>query len=111
MERPELDFKQLAEDFSRQSTRAQATLMFKLIECLGPMVTRSALKYCLRRLDVINEQLPDSHPGKKKFLSYGADNRRKAGERRNKAVSKGRAIDMVGTSDTASSQVFDSERW
>lgn len=68
---PKLDFEALSYQVAGLSTRAQATFMYQLINRLGPMVLRTVIKYCCRRLDYINETLPDTHPYKEKYLSYG----------------------------------------
>jgi hypothetical protein len=71
MEQGRLDFDETAQILEGLSTKAQATFMYKMINKMGPMLLRTIIRYCCRRLDTINEQLPDEHPHKERYLSYG----------------------------------------
>lgn len=75
MEQGRLDFDETAQILEGMSTRAQATFFYKMIGKCGPMLLRTIIRYCCKRLDSINEGLPDDHPHKQRYLSYGKTHR------------------------------------
>lgn len=66
-----LDFKATVETLTSLSTKAQCTFLYLLISVLSPMVLRTIMRYCCRRLDQINKELPDTHPYKSQYLNRG----------------------------------------
>lgn len=68
-----IDFKELADKIGVLNTRAQATLMYEIMQHLGAGLCRSTIKYAKSRLDKINEGLPDPEEVPTHFLHRKAE--------------------------------------
>lgn len=66
-----LNFNELTAQVAELGTNAQATLMYRLVQVLGPAVLRSTVRYSFQRLDKINSELPEGHP--RKIYAVGID--------------------------------------
>lgn len=53
-----LDFDELAGQIGVLNTRAQATLMYRILQHFGPQVLRTTIRYSYDRIDQINNPLP-----------------------------------------------------
>lgn len=64
-----MNFNRVTRGYTSIGTTAQTTLMYRLIQHSGPGVLRTVIRYCLQRLDEVNDALPDSDPGKQRALT------------------------------------------
>lgn len=59
-----MEFKKKIEELRSLSTRAQATFAHGYIRMIGAALCRTIIRYCIIRLNEINDALPDDDPGK-----------------------------------------------
>lgn len=62
-----LDFDAVLNTLSEQSSRAQNTFVYRLVQVLGPGVLRSMTRYAFLKLDEINSSLPDGNIHKENY--------------------------------------------
>jgi len=62
------NFDKVAEEIGILNTRSQSTLVFRVIQHLGPAMLRTTIKYCQGRLRILNRGLPESEEVPTLFL-------------------------------------------
>lgn len=56
-----LNFEELADDIGVLTTKAQATLMYKIIPHFGPQMLRTIIRYSENQLNRINKPTPSTN--------------------------------------------------